>query len=174
MCRMAVITGKSKYAHTKTYAQWIAAEFGADLFECCKIEANELLNYDIIVYGGGIYKNSIEGISTITKNFDSIKDKTIVVFTLGMECSLTNHEIMPFLEKSFTEEMKEKIHFFHLKGESEHVKNSFMHSQLWSICKKLIAHRCPECADDGQVILSSYGNVIDFIDKHAIDPSLTS
>ncbi len=175
MCRMAVIAYKSKYSHTKAYAQWIAAEFGADLFESYKVKAEELLNYDIIVYGGGIYNHAIEGISTITKNFDVIKNKTIVVFTVGMECAPISEEVIPFIEKSFTDEMKDKIHLFHLKGESDYIKNSFIHNQLWTIFKKLIAHRCPECIDkDGKIVLSSYGNVIDFIDKHTLDSSIAS
>ncbi|MDU4889150.1 MAG: flavodoxin domain-containing protein [Clostridium sp.] len=173
MCRMVVVACKSRYAHTKTYAQWIAAEFGADLIECCNVDIETLLNYDIIVYGGGIYNHAIEGISTITKNFDLLKNKTIVVFTVGMECSSTNGDIMPFIEKSFTDEMKEKIHLFHLKGESDHIKNGFLHNQLWGIFKKLISHKCPDYFDGNEpIVLSSYGNVIDFIDKHALDPSL--
>lgn len=173
MCRMVVVACKSKYAHTKTYAQWIAAEFGADLIECCNVEVETLLNYDIIVYGGGIYNHAIEGISTITKNFNLLKDKTIVVFTVGMECSPTGSVVIPFIEKSFTEEMKEKIHLFHLKGESDHIKNGFIYKDLWSNFRKLISHKCPECSDGSdQIVLSSYGNVIDFIDKHALDPFL--
>lgn len=175
MCRMAVIAYKSKYAHTKTYANWIASEFGADLFESCNVNANELLNYDIIVYGGGIYNHSIEGISIITDNFELIKDKTIVVFTVGMECSPDSGELIPFIEKTFTDEMKEKIHVFHLKGESDYIKSSFIHKQLWTIFRKIISHKCPECIDnDGKIVLSSYGNIIDFIDKHTLDPTLTS
>lgn len=171
---------KSKYAHTKTYAQWIAEEFGADLIEACSIDVEKLSNYDIIVYGGGVLNHSIEGISTITSNFDFLKDKTIVVFTVGMECSTSNSEIIPFIDKLFTNEMKSKIHLFHLKGESDQIKTGFIHKQLWGIFRKLRSFRCTEeiknnyekLENSEPIILSSYGNIIDFIDKHAIDPKL--
>lgn len=174
MCRMVVVACKSKYAHTKTYAQWIAAEFGADLIECCNVNVETLLNYDIIVYGGGIYNNSIESISIITDNFHLLKDKTIVVFTVGMECSTASNEIIPFIEKSFTDEMKDKIHLFHLKGESDYVRSGFTYKQMWNSLKKIISYKCPEyVGNNEQIILSSYGNVIDFIDKHALDSTLS-
>lgn len=173
MCRMVVVACKSKYAHTKTYAQWIAAEFGADLIDYCGVDVETLSKYDIIVYGGGVYNHSIEGLSTITNNFDVLKNKTIVVFTVGMECSSASSEVIPFIEKSFTEEMKDKIHLFHLKGESDHVKTGIISNQLWGIFKKLRSHRCIESSEcSEQIVLSSYGNIIDFIDKHAMDPSL--
>ena len=59
-----------------------------------------------------------------------------------MECTPISEEVIPFIEKSFTDEMKDKIHLFHLKGESDYIKSSFIHNQLWTIFKKLIAHRC--------------------------------
>lgn len=172
MYRMVVVASKSKYAHTKTYAQWIAAEFGADLIEYCNVNADTLLNYDIIVYGGGVYNNSIEGISTITENFNILKHKTLIVFTVGMECTCSNSEAIPFTDNAFNEEMKEKIHLFHLKGESDYIKTGFIHKQLSGIFKKFMSNKSPECDCNEQIVLSSYGNIIDFIDKHALDSSL--
>lgn len=171
MCKMVVIAcNKSKYAHTNIYAQWIASEFGANFIECSTVSAESLLDYDIIVYGGGIYNNSIEGISTITDNFNSIKDKTIVVFTVGAECSTNGALITPFAENTFSKEMKDKIHIFHLKGESDYIKNGFTYKNLWHSFKKFIVSSCPKYTDSNeQIILSSYGNVIDFIDKHTLD-----
>lgn len=178
MCRMVVVSCKSKYAHTKTYAQWIAEEFGADLIESCNVNTEKLLDYDIIVYGGGIFNHSIEGISAITNNFNLLKDKTIVVFTVGMECSTSNSELVLFIDKIFTEEMKSKIHLFHLKGEIDQIKTSFIHKQLSGISRKLRSFRYTDAnrneilENNEPIILSSYGNVIDFIDKRTINPEL--
>lgn len=66
---------KSKYGSTKKYAQWIAEELGADLMETDKTKLSALQNYDVIVYGGGLYAGGVSGISLVTKNFSSIMDK---------------------------------------------------------------------------------------------------
>ena len=46
---------KSYYGSTKRYAQWIAEEAKADCFEYSEIEAKKLMEYDTIIYGGGLY-----------------------------------------------------------------------------------------------------------------------
>ncbi|MEG1255312.1 flavodoxin domain-containing protein [Clostridium sp.] len=171
MNKTAVVVYKSRYGNTLKYAQWIAAEVGADLFESSKVNANDLLNYDTIVYGGGIYASHIEGISLITKNFETIKEKTIVVFTVGI-CSPLNIEgLKPTIENAFTEEMKNKIHIFHLRGGLDYSKMGFIHKQMMGMLKKFIAHKKPgELTEDDKIILSSYGNIVDFIDKQGIEP----
>lgn len=49
--KIAVIY-KSKYGNTKKYAQWIAEEANADLFEHSEVDAKKLVEYDAIAYGG--------------------------------------------------------------------------------------------------------------------------
>lgn len=44
---------KSKYGSTKQYAEWIAKELDASLFEATNIKPSQLLDYDVVVYGGG-------------------------------------------------------------------------------------------------------------------------
>jgi len=44
-----VVIYKSKYGSAQRYAQWIADEVKADLFERSKITLNDILKYDTIV-----------------------------------------------------------------------------------------------------------------------------
>ena len=78
-----VVVYKSKYGSAQRYAQWIADEVKADLFEGSKITLNDLLKYDTVVYGGSLYATGILGFSLIRKNFDRLKDKKVVVFSVG-------------------------------------------------------------------------------------------
>lgn len=78
-----VVIYKSKYGSAQRYAQWIADEVKADLFERSKITLNDILKYDTIVYGGSLYAAGILGISLIKKNFDKLKDKKVIVFSVG-------------------------------------------------------------------------------------------
>ncbi|MEG0133888.1 MAG: flavodoxin domain-containing protein [Clostridium sp.] len=171
MNKTAVVVYKSKYGNTKKYAQWIAAEVGADLFDANNVNINDLSQYHTIVYGGGIYASRIEGISLITKNFESIKNRTLVVFTVGITSPTNTESIKPVIENEFTKEMKDSIHLFHLRGSLDYDNMGFMHKQMMKILKRFIVHKKPgDLTDDDKIILSSYGNVVDFIDKQTIGP----
>lgn len=107
---------KSKYGSTKKYAEWIAQETKADLFDSSKIDIEKLMDYDTIVYGGGLYANGIAGISTITKNYEKLKGKRILVFTVGIASTDDKEAFLPIIEKNFSKEMRENIGFFSFSG----------------------------------------------------------
>ena len=68
--KKCVVVYKSKYGATKKYAEWIAEDLHADLFEGKAASADALTAYDVIVYGGGLYAGGVSGLPFITKNFD--------------------------------------------------------------------------------------------------------
>ena len=53
MAKIAVVY-KSKYGSTEKYAHWIAEDIKADIFKTDNVKLDILLNYDTIVYCGGI------------------------------------------------------------------------------------------------------------------------
>ena len=57
MTKIAVIY-KSKYGSTKQYAEWIAQALDAPLFEASSVNPAQLAEYDVVVYGGGLYAGS--------------------------------------------------------------------------------------------------------------------
>lgn len=102
MGNVAVIF-KTKYGHTKQYAEWISEELKCDLFEQSEISGEKMLEYDTIVYGGGLYASGILGIELITKNFSNINSKNIVVFTVGLADPDIKSQFEPIIKKNFTE-----------------------------------------------------------------------
>ncbi len=50
-----IVVYKSKSGYTKTYAEWISSELNCDLKCAEDIKIDELLKYDVIIYGGGLY-----------------------------------------------------------------------------------------------------------------------
>ena len=57
-----VVIYRSTSGFTKRYAEWIAEELKADLFEARKIDAPKLADYDLIVFGGSLHAVGINGI----------------------------------------------------------------------------------------------------------------
>ena len=51
----SIVIYKSKYGSTKTYAEWIASELSCEALDAKNIKADSLLEYDNIIYGGGLY-----------------------------------------------------------------------------------------------------------------------
>ena len=62
-----IILYQSRYGTTKKYANWLKNETG---FTCLKTKStniNEIIKYDIIILGGGIYASGIAGLSFIKR-----------------------------------------------------------------------------------------------------------
>lgn len=78
----AVVIYKSKTGFTKKYAQWIAEDLSADIFEVSKVNMNMLNSYDTVIYGGSLYAVGINGVKLITQNIDKLKDKKLVFLQL--------------------------------------------------------------------------------------------
>lgn len=168
--KIAVIY-KSKYGSTKKYAQWITDEVKGNLFDVSEIKVEMLKEYDTIVYGGGLYASGISGISLITKNFDIIKDKKIIVYTVGLASTDKKEVFAPIIEKNFPKEIIDNIKFFHFRGGIDYKKLSLVHKAMMAMLKKVVSKK-PEdkLTDDDKELLATYGDKVDFTDRSAIVP----
>ena len=78
-----IILYTSKYGATKRYAQWLAEETGFDCLETKKAKIEDVLRYDTVILGGGIYASSIAGLSFLKKNIGRLQGKQVMVFCDG-------------------------------------------------------------------------------------------
>jgi len=78
-----VVINKAKTGLAKKYAEWIAEELSADIFDVSNVSANILIAYDTVIYGGGLYAGGINGVKYITQNLDNLKDKKNCCFCNG-------------------------------------------------------------------------------------------
>ena len=51
----AIVIYKSKYGSTKAYAEWIAEELSCSAVDVKSIKVEDILGYDVIVYGCCLY-----------------------------------------------------------------------------------------------------------------------
>lgn len=170
-----IVVYKSKYGSTKKYAQWIAEESKADLFNRSEIDTKKLREYDTIVYGGGLYASGIAGTSIITKNYETLKDKKIIVFTVGLASTDKTETFNPIIEKNFTKEMQENIEFFHMRGGVDYKNLGIVHKLMMRMLKFVISKKDPkELSDDDRGFLATYGRRVDFTDKNTILPLMSA
>ena len=165
-----VVIYKTKYGSTKQYAQWLAQDLDADLFENSDFSPTKFEDYDNIIYGGSLYAVGILGISLIKKNFDKIKNKNVVVFSVGASPA---HEtaMNDVRNRNFTEEMKQKVKYFHLRGAFDFNKLNWTHKLMMWMMKKMIERKAPDKrSKDEQGLLETFLEPSDFKKKENLTP----
>lgn len=174
MGNTTVVIYKTKYGSAKQYAKWLAEELDAELFENSKFLPSMFKDYDNIIYGGSLYAVGILGISLIKNNFDKIKDKNVIVFSVG--ASPAHEKAMNDVKnKNFTEEMKEKVKYFHLRGGFDYSKLNCFHKFLMWIMRKMIERKTPEeRSEDEKGLIDSFSHQTDFKKKENIKPIVES
>ena len=165
MLKIAVIY-KSQYGTTKQYAEWIAETLEAELYEASAIKPAQLMDFDVVVYGGGLYAGGVSGAKLVTKN----PCKSLVLFTVGLaDPKITDYS--EILARTFTSEQIEKTKIFHLRGGIDYSKLGFAHKGMMAMAKKMIEKKpMSERTSDDHGIIETYGKKVNFTDKAAIEP----
>lgn len=165
-----VVIYNSKYGSTKKYAEWISQEINGDLFESSKVKISNLRNYDVIVYGGSLHAVGIKGVKLITDNFEQIKDKKIIIFSVGASPA-REEAFNNVVSHNFTHEIREKISFFMLRGSFDYKNLSLIDKILMNALKFMLKKKkVDELDEDMKGLLDSFDNPVDFTDKKNIIP----
>ncbi|MBO7475154.1 MAG: flavodoxin [Ruminococcus sp.] len=162
----AIVAYKSKSGYTKTYADWIAQELGCEIKE--NAELSDIISYDTIIYGGGMYAGGFNGVKLITKNLDKLSEKKIVLFAVGSNPG-RKHEMQPFWDKVLTAEQQKHIGHFYLRGGFDFSKLTAGDKILMKMLKVRL-QKLKERTEDEQGLLDAYDTPVDFRDKDNIKP----
>ncbi|SHJ91260.1 Protoporphyrinogen IX oxidase, menaquinone-dependent (flavodoxin domain) [Geosporobacter subterraneus DSM 17957] len=168
--KKVIVLYKSKYGSTKRYAEWIAKEAGADLLEASKVKVEDLYRYDTVVFGGSLHAVGIKGVKLITDHFDKLMDKKLIVFAVG--CSPGREEAIKHVEaNNFTEEMRNKINFFYLRGAFNYKQLGFIDRFMMNALRgKLKKKKEEELDEDSKGLLAAFHEPIDWTDQKSILP----
>lgn len=116
-----VVVYRSKSGYTKTYAEWIAEELQCDLRTGDNTTIDDLDQYDVIIYGGGLYAVGINGISLIKNNLDKLHNKKLIVWATGSSPG-REEELKEVWAYNFTPEQMKHIKTFYLRGGFDYKK----------------------------------------------------
>lgn len=164
----AIVIYKSKYGSAKCYARWIAEELGCDCVDVKKVKVEDLRDYDAIIYGGGLYAEMIAGITFITKNFDRLSDKKIVVFSTGitpLDCREYYDSYV--LSKNFKPHMLEKIKVYNFLGKMIIDELTPVHKAAIKTLKKIMSNK-ENPTEMEKLLIALCDQSGDFCDKDAI------
>lgn len=134
-----IVVYQSSTGFTAKYASWIAEELGCEVKEYKKMKAEDLISYDMVIYGGWIMGNMVFG-------YDKIKAlnlKNLVVFGVGM--SVSNEEI----EKRIAEQNTISPEcFFYFEGGYNPKKLGFLKKMMMNMIKKSIEQKVDKTSED--------------------------
>ena len=164
----SIVVYKSKYGSTKAYAEWIAEELGCSAVEAKAIKAEDLRQYDTIIYGGGLYAEVINGVSLITKNIDKLDGKKLVVYSTGLtppECREYYDRLV--VEKNFKNDACKKIKVFNFLGKMIIDELSIPHKAALKTLKKIMSGK-ENPTDMEKMLIRLCDTSADFTDREAI------
>lgn len=157
---------KTSSGFTRKYAEWIAEELSADIFDVAKFDANKLDDYDNVVYGGSLHAVGIIGVKFITKNLDRLKGKKLAVFATGAS-PVREEVIREVRDKNFTQEQQKYIRFFYLRGGFDMNKLKFIDKLIMTLFKWVI-QRKKELTPDEKGMLEAYKKPVDYTRKENV------
>lgn len=165
---MTAVIYKSKYGSTKAYAEWIAKALECKAVDVKNVKVADLEKYDTIIYGGGLYAEMIAGISLITKNFEKLKDKKLIIFTTGLtplDCREYYDDMV--IKKNFKPYMTEKIKVFNFMGKMIIEELSLPHKAAIKTLKKIMSGK-ENPSEMEKLLIKLCDESGDFTDKNAI------
>lgn len=169
MAGIAVVY-KSIYGHTRKYAEWISDALQGDLYDLEDFKPDHIARYDTIIYGGGLYAGGILGHSFIVQEFERLREKNLVLFTVGLAATEDRSIFAPLLHKNFSGEILETIQIFHLRGGIEYNKLGLRHKTMMAMLKAKVCRNKSGRTEEEALMLSTYGDSIDFSDQKSITP----
>ena len=165
--KIAVIY-KSRYGSTKRYAGWIALKLDADLYEVSDIRDKDLLEYNTIIYGGSIYQDKIKGINFIKRNYESIKNKNIIIFMVGISEENDSY-IDNILTNNLSEDMKKNITHFYFRGDFDYKQLNIVDKiRIILATNTILFKNRDKLLGLKRSIIEDYQKTINFSDKKSI------
>ncbi|MBP3270872.1 MAG: flavodoxin [Ruminococcus sp.] len=159
-----IVAYRSKSGYTKKYAQMIARELGCDIKEDPVL--SDIIGYDTVIYGGGMYAGGLNGVKLITGNLDKLSGSKIALFAVGSNPG-REHEMKPFWDRVL--KGTQGIGHFYLRGGFDFDKLTSGDKVLMKMLKMRLQSK-KQRTEDEQGMLDAYDTPVDFTDKENIKP----
>ena len=136
-----LVTYKSKTEFTKRYAEIIAKEVQGDLVDFSKVTPVKMSEYDVIVYGGGLYAGMINGFKKAKEMFAKSSAKKLVVFATGATPNVVTEKVEEVWTVNLTEEEKTSIPHFYMQSGLCYEKMSLPDKTLMKLLANMLSKK---------------------------------
>lgn len=126
--KSVLIVYKSETGFTEKYAKWLSSELSCDMIEFKDASFDKISNYDILIYGAGLYAGKINSFEEFKKIVPS--DKKLVLFATGATAIDDKDTIENAFDNNLSKEEQNEIpHFYAIAG-LNYDKMSFKHKMM--------------------------------------------
>lgn len=158
MERIVVYTSSTGF--TKQYAEWIAEDLQCEAAELKNVTEEKISQYDMVIFGGWIMGNAINGLQKLTE----MNPKELAVFAVGA----TPDEIAPkdvIIESNHLEE----VPFFYMVGGFRFKELNFAIRAMLKGLRKSAAKKANKTEQEA-FMAEALGTTFDNSDKKYIQP----
>ena len=166
-----VITCASIYGSSRKYADELGRRLGLPVLPA---GAPECSAADIVVHFGGLYAGTMLGLKKTACALGH--SSLLVAVTVGIaDPSVPSNadKIRDDVMKAVPEEVRSRMSVFHLRGALDYSRMTFRHrAMMWMLCRWIRGRK--EQSEEDQMILDTYGSVVDFFDPDSLDPLVSA
>ena len=169
--KKGIILYKSSYGATKKYALWLQEKTGFALMETKKAKLADVLPYDTVVLGGGLYAGFIAGLSFLKKHYGKLQGKKVLVFAVGAT-PYDEKYIASCKEAQLKDELA-ALPLFYCRGAWDDSKMKPFHRFLINMGKKMMQkQKDPAKESMAEGLMGSGGQAADWTDESYLSPIL--
>ena len=115
MAKDGIIVYNSRTGYTKRYAEYLAEELDFAIKPITKANLFKVSCYPVVIYGGGLHHNRIDGIEGLIEGFKYFGEQNLVVFSVGL-ASMNDDMIKQVIHKNFPDFLDGSFRFQPLPG----------------------------------------------------------
>jgi menaquinone-dependent protoporphyrinogen IX oxidase len=161
-----VVVYRSISGFTKKYAEWIANDLSADIYDIRELNIDRFIDYDLIIFGGSLHAVGINGVKFIKENLGKLSEKKIVIFAVGASPPKEN-VLDEIRNNNFSDEQQKKIMFYYLRGGFDYSKLNFSNQVLMTLYRIRLKMKKNRTSDEIGM-LAAYSKPIDCTKKENI------
>ena len=161
-----VVIYRSLSGFTKKYAEWIAEELKADIYDAREAKVEKISEYDLIVFGGSLHAVGINGVKIIKQNLPRLAGKKIVVFAVG--ASPPKDNVVDEIKKNnFSSEEQKNLTIYYLRGGFNYSKLNRTNKILMMLLRVKLSLKKNRTPDE-KGMLAAYAKPVDCTRKENI------
>lgn len=166
---------RSRYGFTKSYAEWISQALGAALLDGKRLRSGALSEFDTVVFGGGVYAGTVNGLSDFVRLLGKPAGKRIFLFTVGIADPKdpgSAQSLRQSCEKAFPFGIPTSVTLFHLRGGIDWKRLNPADRLKLSVMKFGLSLMAKEPNKGADALLSMISRSSDYRDRAAAGPMI--
>lgn len=165
-----IVVYGSKYGSTLKYANWIGEKYSFDTISDSDVKLQDLKEYDVIIFGGGLYAGGIKGIKILQKFYDNLFDKKILVFAVGASASEDEKSLKEVKKHNLSGKLSD-IPLFYCRGAWDLESMNFVDKIMCKALIKSVEKKPYDSLDKwSKDLLDNKDKKLDWTDEKYLEP----